>query len=211
MQTFTEKGEAVALSEVQHFVETKEGQSVELKTLTGWAVTDVKVGLSWDSASGRNADLDLFIVSSGEKKVAYYGSLVSPTTTTFDVNGKTMNTTAITGVLLAKDNVTWEGEWDDEVALFNAAQTVDGDLYICANVYSGQTLNDVKNPVVNVYNAATGEKLVSYTMSEGGENDALIIGKLVDTGASYSFEAIGVYTKWNIKTVANALVPNVIA
>lgn len=169
----------------------EKSQSLSLTKPDGSSIQKIRVGLSWDVASiGSNVDLDLFIVHKESKKVAFFN-----------------NKTAISGIKLSDDNLTGEGEGDDEFAELDATKTDDGDYYICVNIYDAkskkQSFNLVNNAKATIYNGETNTALASYSVTEdGGQNTGIIVAKLKDVGGSYEFTALGEYVIGDINEVA---------
>lgn len=165
------------------------GQTLSLVKADGSALSNVRVGLSWDVNPGVTADLDLFVVAPNKSAVAYFG-----------------DKKAIAGVTLSDDNRTGEGDGDDEFAIFDAKVTGDGDYTICLNIYnSGVTFEQVTNPKATVYNAETNEVLATFDLGNGGNHNAIIVGTLTDAGESYTFTAKGDYLNGDINQVVNSL------
>lgn len=166
------------------------GQTLDLKKSDGSACSKVRVGLSWDVKDGVDADLDLFVIHKETKNVAYFG-----------------NKTAITGFTLSDDNRTGAGDGDDEFVTADATVSGDGTYVICVNIYQGSaTFKDVANAKATVYNSDTNEVLATYAMTEdGGENTAIIVGELKDSGDNYSFTAKGTFLKGDINQVRDSI------
>lgn len=172
----------------------EKGQSLSLVKPDGSSIQKIRVGLSWDVANvGRNVDLDLFVIHKQSCKVAFF-------------NDKT----AISGVILSDDNLTGEGEGDDEFTKLDATKTDDGDYYICINIYDAkarnQSFNLVNNAKATIYNDETGSPLASYAISQdGGKNTGLIVANLKDIGGKYEFTALGDYLVGDINEVAQTI------
>jgi len=170
----------------------EKGQTIELKK-DGVAPANIRVGLSWDVSEGKSMDLDLFVVRHSDKKAAYYGEK-----------------NALKGVKLSDDNLTGEGDGDDEFAIFNAVESEDTDYSVCVNIYGanakGQKFADVKNAKATVYNADTNEVLATYSITEnGGDHTALIVGQLTDRWDFYDFTAKGTFINGSIAEVVASL------
>jgi stress response protein SCP2 len=166
------------------------GQTIDLKKADGTAISKIRVGLSWDVKSGVTADLDLFVVAKETKKVAYF-------------NDKT----AIKGITLGEDNLTGEGEGDDETVEMDATQSEDGTYVVCVNIFNATTtFANVANAKATVYDAQSNEVLATYSVSEsGGDHTALIVGEVKDSGDNYTFTAKGDYLNGDIAQVAASL------
>lgn len=173
-------------------LDLQKGIALNLTKADWSALHSIRVGMSWDVQEWVTADLDLFIVqklADKSKKVAFF-------------NAKN----AIKWVTLWDDNLTGEGDGDDEFALLDARQTEDWELFVCVNIYtSGVKFSQVKNAKVTVYNQETGEAIASYVMGDGWDHTALVVGKIVDAGDTYSFTAMWDYIDGNISTVTESL------
>lgn len=172
----------------------EKGQSLSLVKRDGSSIEKIRVGLSWDTADvGRDVDLDLFVIHKQSRKVAFF-------------NDKT----AIQGVQLSDDNLTGEGEGDDEFTKLDATKTDDGDYYICVNIYDAkarnQSFNLVNNAKATIYNDSTDSPIAAYAISQdGGKHTGLIVANLKDVGGHYEFTALGDYLIGDINEVAQAV------
>jgi len=173
-------------------MDLQKGARIDLKKADGSALSKVRVGLSWDVQDNLTADLDLFIVqktTDGAKKVAYFNKR-----------------NAIEGVYLSEDNLTGEGDGDDEFATLDATVTPDGEYFVCVNIYTtGVKFAEVNNPQATMYDDATNDVLATFKCGQGGAQNALIVGKLIDAGDTYAFEAMGDYLNGDIEEVMKSL------
>ena len=167
------------------------GQSLELKKADGSSISKIRAGLSWDVAAGVAMDLDLFVVQKGVTTL-FYGN---------------KNSNPINGILLSDDNRTGAGDGDDEFVTMDGTQTVDGEYFIGVSIYDAvakaQTFASVNNAKVTVYNNEDNTVLATYSITEnGGANTALIVGKVQDSGNSYTFTALGNFLTGDINAVS---------
>ena len=169
------------------------GQVLDLKKEDGSNISKIRVGLSWDVLEGKTMDLDLFIHHKDSKTTAFFGAK-----------------NAISGVELSDDNLTGEGDGDDEFVNMDAVVTADGEYFVCVNIFEAdkknQTLADVNNAEATVYDSETNKVLAKYKMTEaGGENTAIIVGVVTDKDTGYTFTAKGDYIKGDINQVVSSL------
>lgn len=169
------------------------GQSIDLKKADGTSISKIRIGLSWDVSEGSNMDLDLFVVAKQTKVIAYFNAKDS-----------------IKGIKLGADNLTGEGDGDDETVDMDATQSDDWVYAICVNIYDAvarsQSFSGVKNASARVYNADTNEVIAEYAITEnGGAHTALIVGEVTDTGDNYAFKAVGTYLNGSITDVSASL------
>lgn len=166
------------------------GEKIDLtKAHAGLAV--ICIGGGWDiNAQAENAgnyDLDIFAVGLDAAKKPISGLV------TFfgQKNG-------IPGVELDKDNLTGEGDGDDEtitVKLAEIPSTVDS-IVFAINIYSAKARNQrfgmVQNSFVRVYNQTNNEELAKFDLGEDyGAKTGVIAAKLYRHNGEWKFEAIG--------------------
>lgn len=154
-------------------------------------LTAVLVGLGWDvrTTTGSDYDLDasaLLVNESGkvtsEKHFIFYNNLVSP-------DGS---------VAHAGDNLTGEGEGDDEAIKVNLA-AVPADITKIVFPVSihdtenrGHNFGQVRNAFIRVVNQTGGTELARYDLSEDAATEtAMIFGELYRHGAEWKFRAVG--------------------
>lgn len=174
-------------------INMEKGQTIDLKKEDWASIAKIRVGLGWDVSEWKTMDLDLFVVRKSDKKVAYFNER-----------------NALTGVLLSEDNLTGEGDGDDEFAVFNAPAMPDGTYVVCLNIYNGrqkgQSFSNVQNAVANVYNHETNEVIATFKVTEnGGDNTALVVGEIEDMGDYLKFTAKTDYINGSIEEVVNSL------
>jgi tellurium resistance protein TerD len=151
----------------------------------------VSVGLGWDVRSTTGADFDLDASALG-----------------LDVNHKIVadeyfvffnNTSSPDGSIAHQgDNLTGEGEGDDEVInvdLTTVPGTVDS-IVFPVSIYDadsrGQTFGQVRNAFIRVVDQANGNELARYDLSEDASTEtAMVFGELYRNGAEWKFRAIG--------------------
>ncbi|HZG05072.1 MAG TPA: TerD family protein [Streptomyces sp.] len=154
-------------------------------------LTAVIVGLGWDARTTTGADFDLdasALLTNAEGKVAndqnfvFFNNLKSP-------DGSVEHT---------GDNLTGEGEGDDEVIKVNLA-AVPADvakIVFPVSIYEAearqQSFGQVRNAYIRVVNQADGKELARYDLSEDASTEtAMVFGELYRHGAEWKFRAIG--------------------
>jgi tellurium resistance protein TerD len=168
------------------------GGNVSLTKEAGAAgLSAVTVGLGWDvrTTTGTDFDLDasaLSVKADGkvvsDKHFVFFNNLVSP-------DGSVEHT---------GDNLTGEGEGDDEQIKLNLAAMppeVDKVVFAVA-IYDadsrGQSFGQVRNAFIRVVNQAGGTELARYDLSEDASTEtAMIFGEVYRNGAEWKFRAIG--------------------
>lgn len=161
-------------------------------------LNNVRVSAGWDvNAYGQDYDLDLCAILLNEVNKVEYCVYYA------DKRYK--------GIRLDKDNLTGEGEGDDENIFVNLNKIPSSVSRIVFNVviYRGaekkQTLGNVRNAYVRLVNVEHGEKeICRYSLSEDGENNTAVeFAELVRTENGWQFHAIGHYTRASISSLCN--------
>ena len=151
----------------------------------------ILIGLGWDTRStdGQAFDLDasVFILGSNGKvrddsDFVFYN-----------------NKTAVNGAVQHQgDNLTGEGEGDDEVVLVNlAGLPLDVDkVAVAVTIHEAeqrkQNFGQVANAFMRVCNAEGQAEIARYDLSEDASTEtAMIFGEIYRRGSEWKFKAIG--------------------
>ncbi|MER6032648.1 MULTISPECIES: TerD family protein [unclassified Streptomyces] len=154
-------------------------------------LTNVMIGLGWDARSTTGAPFDLdasALLCGGANRVlgdewfVFYNQLTSP-------DGSVEHT---------GDNLTGEGEGDDESILVDLAKVplqcekIIFPVSIHAADERGQTFGQVSNAFIRVVNQADGQELARYDLSEDASTEtAMIFGELYRYQSEWKFRAVG--------------------
>ena len=154
-------------------------------------LTDVIVGLGWDvrSTTGTEFDLDASAIvlnasgkAASDKHFIFFNNLTSPD-----------GTVEHTG-----DNLTGEGEGDDEQVKVNlAGLPADVDKVVFpVSIYDAdtrqQSFGQVRNAFIRVVNSAGGAEIARYDLTEDASTEtAMVFGELYRNGAEWKFRAVG--------------------
>ncbi|MGA5420685.1 TerD family protein [Streptomyces lavendulocolor] len=154
-------------------------------------LTAVLVGLGWDvrTTTGTDYDLDasaLLVNDSGrvpsDQHFVFFNNLTSP-------DGSVEHT---------GDNLTGEGEGDDEVIKVDLA-AVPADvtkIVFPVSIHDaesrGHSFGQVRNAFIRVVNQAGGAEIARYDLSEDAATEtAMVFGELYRHGAEWKFRAVG--------------------
>ena len=149
------------------------------------------VGLGWDVRTTDGADFDLdasaILLADTDKALSdkhfvFFNNLKSPD-----------NMVEHTG-----DNLTGEGEGDDEAIKVNLAgmgQDVQK-IVFPVSIYDAdsrsQSFGQVRNAFIRVVNAANNSEIARYDLSEDASTEtAMVFGELYRSGAEWKFRAVG--------------------
>ncbi|WP_378735024.1 TerD family protein [Nocardia brasiliensis] len=164
------------------------GQRVTLRKEGGAALTFVKMGLGWDPVKNRgmfgnrtvDVDLDASVVMFADTNpvdVAYYGQLTSK-------DGSIRH---------QGDNLTGEGEGDDEVILVDLTRIPAhvSTLVFIVTSYKGHTFEQVQNAFCRLVDGTNNAELARYTLAGGMPFTALAMAKVFRMGNDWKMQALG--------------------
>ena len=154
-------------------------------------LTAILVGLGWDArtTSGTDFDLDASALMLGQDgkilsdaHFIFFNNLTSP-------DGSVEHT---------GDNLTGEGEGDDEAIKINLASVpaeVDKVVFP-VSIYDAearaQSFGQVRNAFIRIVNQAGGTEIARYDLSEDASTEtAMIFGEVYRNGAEWKFRAVG--------------------
>ncbi len=91
------------------------------------------------------------------------------------------------------DNLTGEGEGDDEVIKVDLSRLPAEvkSLVFTVNSFQGQTFNEVDNAFCRVVDEASDRELARFSLSEAGSHTGLIMAKLYRHNGEWKIHAIG--------------------
>ncbi|WP_375489566.1 TerD family protein [uncultured Jatrophihabitans sp.] len=151
----------------------------------------VLVGLGWDARTTTGTDFDLdasaLVVGQDGKILSdahfvFFNNLTSP-------DGSVEHT---------GDNLTGEGEGDDEAIKVNLAGVPqEGDrIVVTVSIYDAearqQSFGQVRNAFIRVVNQADNKEITRYDLSEDASTEtAMIFGELYRSGTDWKFRAVG--------------------
>ncbi|MBY6437108.1 TerD family protein, partial [Rhodococcus kroppenstedtii] len=170
-------------------VSLSKGQKVTLKKDGGVALTTIRMGLGWDPVKksggffgGRTANIDLdasalMFAGTRHADVVYFGQLRSK-------DGS---------IVHAGDNLTGDGEGDDEVITVDLTRVpaqVTSIVFIVTS-YRGQTFEQVANAFTRLVDAPVGSELARFTLQGGMPYTGLVMAKVYRADGTWKLQAIG--------------------
>ena len=187
----------------------QKGQALSLKKNDGAALTRVRMGLGWDSAAptkrgffgglkkAEDVDLDasaIFFDASGKAvDTVFFNQLQSK-------DGSTQHT---------GDNLTGEGEGDDETILVDLAKVSPAvtQIVFVISSYSRQTFDTVENAFCRLLDDSTAgsPEVARFQLTDAGTHTAMIMSKVSREGTGWKFTAIG--NRANGRTVMDLIQP----
>jgi tellurium resistance protein TerD len=171
-------------------VSLSKGGNVSLTKIAP-GLTAVSVGLGWDlrTTTGTDFDLDASALLCGadgkvidDAHFVFFNNLTSP-------DGSVEHT---------GDNLTGEGEGDDELIHVNLAgtspqvQRVVFPVSIYEGAARGQSFGQVSNAFIRVIDRSNGSELARYDLTEDASTEtAMIFGELYRHNNEWKFRAVG--------------------
>ncbi|RII18515.1 Stress response protein SCP2 [Streptomyces sp. YIM 130001] len=168
-------------------VSLQKNQTVSLVKGGSPLLSQVRMGLGWEPAyRGKDIDLDASVIAYGPQRnhieSCYFGKL-----------------TILGGAVQhSGDNLTGEGAGDDEtitVDLGRLPQEVSG-LVFTVNSFSGQKFTEVAKAYCRLMDAATGEELVRFDLTNAEAQTGVMMAKLVrQFSGEWDMTAMGEFVK----------------
>ncbi|MFF5493202.1 TerD family protein [Streptomyces aquilus] len=168
-------------------VSLQKNQTVSLVKGGRPLLSQVKMGLGWEPAyRGKDIDLDASVIAYGPQRnhidSCYFGKL------------------SIVGGAIkhSGDNLTGEGGGDDEVIVVDLGrlpQEVTG-LVFTVNSFSGQKFTEVAKAYCRLLDAATGEELVRFDLTNAEAQTGVMMAKLIKQfSGEWEMTAMGDFVK----------------
>ncbi|WP_030933476.1 TerD family protein [Streptomyces sp. NRRL S-646] len=178
-------------------VSLQKNQTVSLVKGGRPLLSQVKMGLGWEPAyGGKDIDLDASVIAYGPQRnhidSCYFGKL------------------SILGGAIkhSGDNLTGEGGGDDEVIVVDLGripQDATG-LVFTVNSFSGQKFTEVAKAYCRLLDAATGEELVRFDLTNAEPQTGVMMAKLIrQFSGEWEMTAMGEFVK--ARTVRNMVKP----
>ena len=171
-------------------VSLSKGGNVSL-TKEAPGLTAVLAGLGWDVRTTTGADFDL---DASALMVGANGKILSDSHFVFFNNLHSPDGS----VEHTGDNLTGEGEGDDEVIKVNLAGVpAECDkIVVTVSIYEaesrGQNFGQVRNAYIRIVNQANGTEVARYDLSEDASSEtAMIFGELYRSNGEWKFRAVG--------------------
>ncbi|MCI3277172.1 TerD family protein [Streptomyces cylindrosporus] len=168
-------------------VSLQKNQTVSLVKGGRPLLAQVKMGLGWEPAyRGKDIDLDASVIAYGPQRnhidSCYFGKLSI-------LNG---------AIKHSGDNLTGEGGGDDEVIVVDLGrlpQEVTG-LVFTVNSFSGQKFTEVAKAYCRLIDAASGEELVRFDLTNAEAQTGVMMAKLIrQFSGEWDMTAMGDFVK----------------
>lgn len=172
----------------EHPIALQRGHQITLRKRTGSALSFVKMGLGWDPirrngfGGNRLVDIDLdasVCMFAGNQlvDVAYYGQLTAK-------DGSVRH---------LGDNLTGEGDGDDEIILVDLTRVPDrvDTLLFLVTSYKGHTFEQINNAFCRLVDGADNGELARFALRGGMPYTALVMAQIFRDGPDWKLRALG--------------------
>ncbi len=177
---------------VPDYKKSKAGGEIQLKAgeVAEIELSKIKVGLNW----GEGIDLDCSVVMvrrGGGSELVYFGHLDSEDRS---VHHRGDNLTGRAGAVAGA-----EDKENMDILLDRVNADFDRLVFVINVFTAGSTFRNVRDLSVVLYDADTGERLISYKVEgQSGYDSSMVIGQASRTGSTWEFKAIGQTQNMNV-------------
>ena len=169
------------------------GQKISLNKEAGSTLTQVTMGLGWDPVKKGGMLGGLF--GSGGGSIDLDASCVM-----FDDKGKAVDIVWFRqlksrdgSIIHTGDNLTGEGEGDDEQIIVNLEKVPEHikTLVFTVNSFTGQTFDNVDSAYCRMVDSKNNKEIARFTLSGKGNHSAQIMAKVYRHEGEWKMHAIG--------------------
>ena len=177
-------------------VSLTKNQTVSLTKTAGSPLTKIAIGLGWDPAK-KSKPKGFFssLLSGGSDSIDLDAScvLLDKQGNEIDLIWFSKLKSSCGNVKHQGDNLTGEGDGDDEVINVNLAglSAQVEHLAITVNSFRGQTFDEVDNAFCRVVDDGNNRELCDYKLAEQGSHTGILIAVLSREGDDWVFKAHG--------------------
>ena len=178
-------------------VTLNKGQSVSLAKKGGGGITSLHFGLGWDPAQAPEPKgfFGKLMGGGGAKSIDLDASCIA-----CDASGQPVDIcwwkqldTADKAIHHTGDNVTGEGDGDDEVIQVNTTKLNSSvkHLVLTVNSFQGQSFNEVDNAVCRVVDMDSNTEICRFVLTDQGAHTGVVMGIVSLKDSGWEFKAIG--------------------
>lgn len=181
-------------------VSLSKNQTVSLTKTADSALSNIAIGLGWDPLKKKPTGFFGSLFGAGQSDEIDLDAscvLLDAQCNPIDIVSFSKLYSNCRAVNHRGDNLTGEGEGDDEVidVNLNALPSQVAFLGITVNSFRGQTFNEVDNAFCRVVNSGNGKEICNYKLTEQGTHTGIFIASLTRNGADWDFKAHGLPCK----------------
>ena len=177
-------------------ISLSKGQTISLAKKNDSGLSKVFMGLGWDPVQKKSGGfLSSLFGGGGADEIDLDASVIL-----LDSSKQPVDTVSF-GQLISKDgairhggdNLTGEGEGDDEVIYVNLTDLPAHvtHLVFTVNSFRGQTFNEVENAFCRLVDETKNEELCRYTLTDQGGHTGVIMASMSKTSEGWTMTAHG--------------------
>jgi len=173
-------------------VSLTKNQTVSLSKTAKSSLDVLQVGLGWDPVKKKKGFFGSLLGGGDEIDLDASCVLMTADGTDIDTIWFSQLKSRCGGVIHNGDNLTGEGDGDDEVitVTLSALPSVVEYLAFTVNSFRGQTFDEVENAFCRVVSNGR-EELVRYQLNEKGSHTGILVASLRRNGGDWEFKAHG--------------------
>lgn len=174
-------------------ISLKKNQTISLKKETS-SLSQLRFGLGWDPVKQKKKGFLSLLLGKGDQQIDLDAScvLLDHSGNTIDIIWFCQLKSKCGSVIHTGDNLTGEGDGDDEVIIVDLTRLPPQVEYLAftVNSFRGQTFNEVENAFCRVVDQSDKE-LARYQLTEQGSHTGIIIASLARNNGDWDFTAHG--------------------
>lgn len=176
-------------------ISLSKNQAVSLTKTAGKSLTKIAIALGWDPIKKKSGFLgSLFGGDSGSIDLDASCVLLDNMGNDIDIVWFRKLKSSCTSVTHRGDNLTGDGDGDDEIIDVNLSTLPANVMHlaITVNSFQGQTFNEVDNAFCRVVNGtSSSDEICNYKLNEQGSHTGILIASLTRDGDDWVFKAHG--------------------
>lgn len=179
-----------------YLLSLSKNQTVSLTKTANSVLSNIAIGLGWDPIEKKAKGFFASIFGGGNSSEIDLDAscvLLDAQCNPIDIISFSKLHSDCGAVNHRGDNLTGEGEGDDEVidVNLNALPSNVTFLAITVNSFRGQTFNEVENAFCRIVNSANNQEICNYKLNEQGTHTGIFIASLTRKDADWEFKAHG--------------------
>lgn len=177
-------------------ISLSKGQTISLAKTSNAGLSKVFMGLGWDPVKKKSGGLlGKLFGGGGSDSIDLDASVIL-----LDADKSAVDTVSFNqlkskdgAIRHGGDNLTGEGEGDDEVIYVELKALPANILHLVftVNSFRGQTFNEVENAFCRLVDEANNEELCRYTLTDQGTHTGVIIASMTRTADGWTMTAHG--------------------
>lgn len=175
-------------------ISLSKGQTISLAKTADSGLSKVFMGLGWDPVQKKSGFLGR-LMGGGSDEIDLDASVIlfDASKTPVDVVWFSQLTSQDGSIQHGGDNLTGEGDGDDEVIYVNLAALPSNisHLVFTVNSFRGQTFNEVENAFARLVDDTSDKEICRYTLTEQGSHTGVVMASISKQSDGWHLTAHG--------------------